>query len=75
MGAVEVKRTNVKSIKVRTQAMGNRVSVSHFLWMAKELEKAVDEGMPTDTEVRVDNPTGVNGVTLSAQASLVQEIP
>lgn len=73
--SVEVTRSNVKAITVKTQAVGNRVTVSHFLWMAKELEKAVEEGMPEGTEVLIDNPAGVSGVTLSARANIVQEIP
>lgn len=73
--AVEVKRTNNTAINVKTQATGNRVTVGHFLWMASELEKAVEQGMSKDTEVRIDNPSGVNGVTLSARDVLVQEIP
>jgi hypothetical protein len=75
VSALEIKRTNNTAISVETQATGNRVTVDHFMWFAKELQKAIDAGMPMDTEVRIDNPSGVNGLSISARAVLVQDIP
>lgn len=74
MTNVEVKRTNNTAISVRTQSTGNRVTVDHFLWFARELQEAVDAGMPQDTEVTIRNESGVNGVSISARAVLVQDI-
>jgi hypothetical protein len=73
--SMEIKRTNNTAIAVGTQATGNRVTVNHFMWFSRELQKAIDAGMPQDTEVKIDNPTGVNGVSISARAVLVQDIP
>ena len=75
MSTLEIKRTNNTAISVSTQATGNRVDVDHFLWFARELQKAVDAGMPMDTEVKIRNESGVNGVSISARAVLVQDIP
>lgn len=73
--SVEIKRTNNTVIRAATQATGNRVTVDHYLWFASELQKAVDAGMPTNTEVVIRNESGVNGVSIHAHAVLVQDIP
>jgi len=73
--SVEIKRTNNTFISASTQACGNRVDVDHFMWMARELQKAIDAGMPMKTEVEIRNESGVNGVSISARAVLVQDIP
>lgn len=75
MSGVEVKRTNNTHISVSTQATGNRVTVDHFMWFARELQKAIDAGMPQNAEVIVRNESGVNGVSISAKTVLTQEIP
>ena len=75
MSGFEIKRTANTYLRVETQATGNRVTAEHFLWFARELQKAVDAGMPTDTEVMIHNPTGVSGVTITAKTTLFQEIP
>ena len=75
MSTFEIKRTNNTHISVSTQTTGNRVTVDHFMWAARELQKAIDAGMPIDTEVKIRNESGVNGVTISARAVLVQDIP
>jgi hypothetical protein len=75
MSAFEIKRTNNTAISVRTQATGNRIDVDHFMWFARELEKAIDAGMPMNTEIIIRNESGVNGVSISARANLVQDIP
>jgi hypothetical protein len=73
---LEVKRTNNTVISVETSAAtGSRVALDHFMWAARELQKAIDAGMPMDTEVKIRNESGVNGVTISARAVLVQDIP
>lgn len=71
--SVEIKSTNNTTIYVTTQATGNRVTVDHFLWMARQLQDAVLAGMPMDTEVKIDNPSGVNGLSITARAVLVQD--
>jgi len=73
--SIEVKRTNNTAISVETQTCGNRVTADHFMWFAKELSKAIDAGMPTNTEVKIRNESGVNGVSISARAVLVQDVP
>lgn len=73
--SVEVTRTNNTAIYVQTQSTGNRVTVDHWLWFARELQEAINAGLPTDTEVVVRNETGVNGVTITARGVLVQDIP
>jgi len=73
--SVEIKRTNNTHISVRTQTTGNRVDVDHFMWFARELQKAIDAGMPVATEVIIRNESGVSGVTISARAVLSQDIP
>jgi len=75
VSSVEIKRTNNTVISVKTQAGGNHVTASHFPWFAKELQEAVEAGMPQDTEVRIANPAAVYGVSISARAVLVQDIP
>jgi hypothetical protein len=45
------------------------------MWAARELQDAIDAGMPMDTEVKIRNESGVNGVSISARAVLSQEIP
>ena len=76
MSGVEVKRTNNTAISVETSAAtGSRVTLDHFMWAARELQKAIDAGMPMDTEVKIRNENGVNGVSISARAVLVQDIP
>lgn len=73
--SVTVTRRNTKSIVVETLSPVNRITVSHLLWMARELQEAVEEGMPTDTEVQVHSAPGVSGIRLTARASITQEIP
>ena len=73
--SVEIKRTNNTTIRVETQATGNRVTVSHYLWFARELDKAVAAGMPEYTEVVIRNESGVNGVSIHAHTVLAQDIP
>jgi hypothetical protein len=76
MSTLEIKRTNNTAISVNTSAAtGSRITVDHVLWFARELQKAVDAGMPMDTEVKIRNESGVNGVSISARAVLVQDIP
>ena len=75
MTSLEIKRTSNTAISVKTQTSGNRVTVDHFLWFAREVEMAVRAGMPTNTEVIIRNETGVNGVTISARTNLTQDIP
>jgi len=75
MSTLEIKRTNNTAISVSTQTTGNRVTVDHFMWAARELQKAIDAGMPMDTEVKIRNESGVSGVSISARAVLVQDIP
>lgn len=72
--SVEIKRTNSTVFRVETQATGNHLTTDHFLWMAKQLQEAVDAGMPTNTEVTIRNESGVNGVTISARGVLSQDI-
>lgn len=71
----EIKRTNNTAISVETSATGSRITLGHFMWAARELQEAVDAGMPMDTEVVIRNESGVSGVTISARAVLVQDIP
>ena len=73
--SLEIKRTNNTVIRVETRAAGNRVTVDHFIWFARELQKAIDAGMPTNTEVVIRNESGVNGVSIHAHTVLVQDIP
>jgi len=73
--SVQITRTNNTAFRVETQATGNRVDVDHFMWMARELQKAIDAGMPMGTEVKIRNESGVNGVSISAHAVLSQDIP
>jgi hypothetical protein len=74
--SVEIKRTNNTAISVRTQAAtGSRLTADHVLWFARELQEAVDAGMPPDTEVKIRNESGVNGVSIFAMAVLSQDIP
>lgn len=75
MSTLEIKRTNNTVISVGCATAGNRVTADHFMWFARELQKAIDAGMPMDTEVKIRNETGVNGVSISARAVLVQDIP
>lgn len=72
---VTIKRTNQTRIEAMAQASGNRVTADHFLWFARLLQEAVDAGMPKDTEVKIRNESGVNGVSIQAVCSLTQEIP
>lgn len=64
--SIEVDRSHQKQIKVETvTATGNRITVSHFLWMARELQKAVDEeGLDDSAQVHLDNPHAVQGSRL-----------
>lgn len=74
--SIEVSRTNNTRIRVETtNGGGNRITVGHFMWMATELQKALDAGMPSNTEVKVFNDSGSSGVRLTADATLSQEIP
>jgi hypothetical protein len=76
MSTLEIKRTNNTAISVSTSAAtGSRVTLSHFMWAARELQEAIDAGMPMDTEVKIRNESGVNGVSISARAVLIQDIP
>jgi len=45
------------------------------MWFARELQGAIDAGMPMNTEVVIRNESGVNGVTIHAHAVLIQDIP
>jgi hypothetical protein len=72
--SVAIRRTNNTAISAETQACG-RLDADHFMWFARELQKAIDAGMPMDTEVKIRDETGVNGVSISARAVLVQDIP
>ena len=73
--SVEIKRTNNTVIRAETRATGNRITVSHFMWFAEELQRAIDAGMPTNTEVVIRNESGVNGVSIHAHTVLAQDIP
>jgi hypothetical protein len=73
--SVKIKRTNNTVIWAETQSVGNRVTVDHFMWFARELQGAIDAGMPMNTEVVIRNESGVNGVTIHAHAVLIQDIP
>ena len=76
MSSVEVKRTNSTTISATTSAAtGSRITLDHFMWAAREFQEAIDAGMPMDTEVKIRNEINVNGVTISARAVLVQDIP
>jgi hypothetical protein len=72
MSGMTVKRTNNTHIQVETQGSQNRLTVDLLLWFAREAQKAVDAGMPLDTEVRVQ---GEFQKRLVANAVLSQEIP
>ena len=74
--SVEIKRANNTTIWVETSAAtGSRISLDHFMWAAREFQMAIDAGMPMDTEVKIRNENGVNGVSISARAVLTQDIP
>lgn len=73
--SVQVSRKNVTTITAEIAGYGNRYLVEHVLWMARELQDAVDAGMPTDTEVVMRNESGVNGLSMRARADIAQEIP
>lgn len=69
---VVVTRTNNTRIRVAIPRMGNRWQVDHILWMARELEKAVEAGMPKTTEIKGFHG---DGSQLVADHVIVQEIP
>lgn len=72
---VEVKRQAVTTIRAEITGFGSRYLVEHVLWMARELQEAVDAGMPMDTEVVMRNESGVNGLSMRARADITQDIP
>lgn len=74
--SMDVTRETVTTIKVKTQTgNGHRVTVDHLMWMSRQLQPAIDAGMPLDTEVKIDNPSSASGVTMTATATLRREIP
>lgn len=72
--SVEVSRKHIKNIQVKTQASGYQITVGHFLWMARELQQAVEQGLPENEQVHVDRQSGVSGVTLRCSASISTEL-
>jgi hypothetical protein len=72
MTGFEIKRTNNTHLRVETQGTRNQLTVDLVLWFAREAQKAVDAGMPTDTVVTVQ---GEYQKRLVATATLTQEIP
>lgn len=72
---VQIKRSALTQIDVEVlAATGSRITVETVLWFARELQTAVEAGMDTQTEVKIDNQTGVNGVRLTACHIVKSEI-
>lgn len=69
MSSVEVRRTRNTAIKTEVSGFTrNTLTVELVLWMARELQEAVDAGMPTSTEVTVE------GSRMRASCVLVEEL-
>ncbi len=66
---MQITQANTKSIAAEVKGFsGNTLTVDLVLWMARELQAAVDAGMPKATEVKVE------GNRMSARCTLVDPI-